>query len=81
MASATLGGKSLKVKASMIEEGGLCLFLNYTLEYALQLRKSTKNLGQDSRVVGDYSLRRLGCLFMDSLGWSAEHQSPSITRG
>jgi hypothetical protein len=36
--------------------------LNYTLEFALQLRKSTEKLSQGSRVVGDYSLRRLGRL-------------------
>jgi hypothetical protein len=55
--------------------------LNYTLAFALKLRKSTENLSQGSRVVGDYSLRRLGWLLMDSLGWSAEHQSASVTRG
>jgi hypothetical protein len=44
--------------------------LNYTLAFALQLRKSTENLSQGSRVVGDYSLRRVGRLFRDSLGWS-----------
>jgi hypothetical protein len=36
--------------------------LNYTLVSALQLRKSTENLSQGSRVDGDYSLRRLGRL-------------------
>jgi hypothetical protein len=35
---------------------------DYTLAFALQLRKSTENLSQGSRVVGDYSLRRLGRL-------------------
>jgi hypothetical protein len=57
--------------------------LNYTLAFALQLRKSTENLSQGSREVGDYSLRRLGRLFFfrNSLGWPAEHQSASVTRG
>jgi hypothetical protein len=55
--------------------------LNYTLAFALQLRKSTENLSQVSRVVGDYSLRRLGWLSVDSLGWPAEHRSTSVTRG
>jgi hypothetical protein len=55
--------------------------LNYTLAFALQLRKSTENLSQGSRVVGDYSLRRLGRLFRDSLGLPAERQSTSVTRG
>jgi hypothetical protein len=55
--------------------------LNYTLAFALQLRKSTENLSQGSRVVGDYSLRRLGLFFMDILGWPAEHKSTSVTRG
>jgi hypothetical protein len=32
----------------------------YTLAFALQLRKSTENLSQGNRVVGDYSFRRLG---------------------
>jgi hypothetical protein len=40
--------------------------LNYILEFALQLRKSTENLSQCSRVDGDYSFRRLGRLFMDT---------------
>jgi hypothetical protein len=40
-----------------------------------------ENLSQESRVVGDYSLRRLHRLFMDSLGWPAERQSTSVTRG
>jgi hypothetical protein len=40
--------------------------LNYTLAFALQLRKITENLSQGSRVVGDYSLRRHG-LFL----WTA----------
>jgi hypothetical protein len=57
----------------MIGEGGPGPFLNYTLEFALQLSKSTGNLSQGSRVVGDCSLRRLGRLFTDSLGWHAEH--------
>jgi hypothetical protein len=43
--------------------------LSYTLAFALQLRKSTENLSQGSRVVGYCSLRRLGCIFMDSLDW------------
>jgi hypothetical protein len=34
--------------------------LNYTLAFSLQLRKSTENLSQGSRVLGDYSLCRLG---------------------
>jgi hypothetical protein len=56
---------------------------NYTLAFALQLRKIMEYLSQCCRVVGDYSLRRLGRLFffMDSLGWPAEHQSTSVTRG
>jgi hypothetical protein len=84
MASATLGGgESLRLKASMIGEGGRTLpLLNYTLAlFAFQLRKSTENLDQDSRVAGDYTFRRLGRLSRDSLGWPAEHQSTSVTRG
>jgi hypothetical protein len=54
--------------------------LNNTLAFALQLRKSTENLSQGSRVVGDCSLRRLDSLFRDSLGWPAERQSTSVTR-
>jgi hypothetical protein len=55
--------------------------LNYSLAFALQLRKSTENLSQCHRVFGDYSLRRHGFHFRDSLGWPAEHQSTSLTRG
>jgi hypothetical protein len=54
--------------------------LIYTLKVALQLRKSTENLSQDRRLVGDYSLRRLGRLVRDSISWP-EHQSTSVTRG
>jgi hypothetical protein len=36
------------------------LFFNETLAFASQLRKSTENLSQGSRVLGDHSLRRLG---------------------
>jgi hypothetical protein len=32
----------------------------YTLAFALQPRKSTENLGQGSRVIGDDSLSRIG---------------------
>jgi hypothetical protein len=53
----------------------------YTLVFALQLRKSTENLGQCSRVVGDCLLCGLGHLFRDSLSCPAEHQFISVTRG
>jgi hypothetical protein len=46
--------------------------LNYTLVFALQLRKSTENLSQGNRVVRHYSLRRLNCLFSGSLDCPAE---------
>jgi hypothetical protein len=55
--------------------------LKYILAFALELRESTENLSQGRRIVGDYWLRRLGRLFRDSLGWPAEHQSTSVTRG
>jgi hypothetical protein len=55
--------------------------LNYTVAFALQLRKSTEIISQGSRVVRDYSLRRHGRHFRDSLGWRTEHQSTSVTRG
>jgi hypothetical protein len=35
----------------MIGGGGPCPSINYTLAFALQLRKSTENLGQGSRLV------------------------------
>jgi hypothetical protein len=38
-----------------------------------------KNLSQGSRLVGHYSLRQLGRIFRDSLGWPTEHQSTSVT--
>jgi hypothetical protein len=55
--------------------------LNYTLAFALQLRKRKESPSQGSRVVRNHSLRRLGRLFRHSLGWSAEHQSSSVIRG
>jgi hypothetical protein len=59
MASATCG-EITSAKASMTGEGGPYPFLNYTLAFALQLRKSTDNHNQSGPVVGEYSLRRLG---------------------
>jgi hypothetical protein len=53
---------------------------DYTLAFILQMRKITENLCQGSRVVGDYSLRRLGCLHMDSVGLAVEHQTTSVIR-
>jgi hypothetical protein len=38
-------------EAFMIGGGIPCLFFNYTLAFALQLRKSTGNLSQGSRLV------------------------------
>jgi hypothetical protein len=81
MASATWGGKSLWLKASMIGEGGPCPFWIIPWHLPCNWGKARKNLSQGSRVAGDYLLRRLGRLFRDSLGWPAEHQSTSVTRG
>jgi hypothetical protein len=44
-------GESFWLRASMIGQGGPCPFFNYTLAFALQLRKSTGNLSQGSRLV------------------------------
>jgi hypothetical protein len=49
------GGGAFWLKATIIRVAGP--LLNYTLAFALQLRKCTENLSQ---VVEDYSLRRLG---------------------
>jgi hypothetical protein len=54
--------------------------LNDIMVFALQLRKSTENLSRGSRLVADRS-RRLGRLFMDSLGWPAKYLLTSVTRG
>jgi hypothetical protein len=76
MASATLGGGGVRItSAEDLHVWGrrtMPLFDN-TQAFALQLRKSTENLSQGSRVLGDYSLRRIGCLHMDSLGYHPEH--------
>jgi hypothetical protein len=48
-----LGGESLWLKASMIGDKWALPLLNYTLAFALQLRKSTENLSQDRRIVLD----------------------------
>jgi hypothetical protein len=56
--------------------------LNYTLAFALQLRKSGWNLSQNNREDCDYSLRRLDRVFgTASTDWPAEYQSTSVTRG
>jgi hypothetical protein len=43
--------ESLWLRASMIRGCGPCPFFSYTLTFALQLRKSTENLSQGSRLV------------------------------
>jgi hypothetical protein len=64
MASATWGG-GITLAEGLHDWGRRAvLLLNYTLSFALQLRKSTESISQCSRVVGDYSLRRLS---MDAL--------------
>jgi hypothetical protein len=80
MASATWGG--MTSAEGLHDWGGQAVPISIiTLTFALQLRKRTENLSQGSQVVGDYSLRRLGCLKMDSLGRLVEHQCTSVTRG
>jgi hypothetical protein len=64
-----LRGESLWLKASMIGEGRSCS-VPFELYPGIFLREV-------SRVVGNYSLRRLGRLFRGNLGWPAEHQSTS----
>jgi hypothetical protein len=44
-------GESFCLRDSMIGGGRPCPFLNYTLEFSLQLRKSTENLSQGSQLV------------------------------
>jgi hypothetical protein len=41
-------GQSFWLSASTIGGGGPCHFINYTLAFALQLRKRTENLSQGS---------------------------------
>jgi hypothetical protein len=57
------------------------LLLNYNLAFAFKLRKSTTNLSEGNRVVGDYSLRQLGCLFRDSIGWPVSISTPRLLVG
>jgi hypothetical protein len=42
--------ESFWLRTFMIGVGEPCPFLNYTLAFALQLRKSTENLSQGSRL-------------------------------
>jgi hypothetical protein len=44
-------GESFWLRASMIGVGGPCPFFNYTLAFALQLKKNMENLSQGSRLV------------------------------
>jgi hypothetical protein len=53
---------------------------NCTLGFALQQRKSMESLSHFSRVVRYHSLRQLGRLLRDNLGWTAEHQFTSFRR-
>jgi hypothetical protein len=50
---------------------------NYALAFALQLRKTSVRAAEQPQ---DYSLRRLGCLLRDSLGWPAVRQFTSVSR-
>jgi hypothetical protein len=44
--------------------------LNYTMAFALQLRKNMEVLSQGSRGIRKHSFHKLGCIFMDSF-WLA----------
>jgi hypothetical protein len=72
-----LGGKSLQLKASVIWGRRAVPLLNYTLAFALELRKSTENLSQGRPVVAVqygrhiYTLLSLSLtnLFITALGF------------
>jgi hypothetical protein len=55
MASATWGGGITSAEGLRDWGRRAVPLFNYTLAFALQLRKSTENLSQGSRVVGDYA--------------------------
>jgi hypothetical protein len=80
MASATWGGNHFSWRPPWLGKAGRAPFELYP-GICLTTEEKHEKLSQGSRVAGDYSLRRLSCLFMDSLGWPAEHQSTSVTRG
>jgi hypothetical protein len=67
----------------MIGGGGEpCPFFNCNLASALQLRKSTENLSQCSRLVLDTLIVKPTLPpFGGSLDWPAEHQSSSVAVG
>jgi hypothetical protein len=53
-----------------------------TLAFALQLRKSTENLSQGSRVVGDYYLLyRLACILWTASAGLLNISPPRLTEG
>jgi hypothetical protein len=76
------GGGGITMAEGLHEWGRRTVSLKYILTFALQLRKSTKNLSPGSRAVRNYSLRRLGCLLPSSEGqprqacWASVHLSP-----
>jgi hypothetical protein len=72
-----LSGKSLWLNASKTAEVRPCPLLMIPWHLPYNWRKARKTC-QGSWIVGDYSLRRLGRLFRDSLAWPAEHQSTSV---
>jgi hypothetical protein len=79
--SLRLGGRGVILVEGHHDWGGRAVpLLNYTLAFALQLRKSTENLRLGSRAVRHHSCR-ISCLFRGSLDWPAEHQSSSVARG
>jgi hypothetical protein len=75
------GMGSLGWRPPWLGEAGRAPFFNYTLVFALQLRKSTENLRPGNRLVLRHQLRRLGRLFRSALDWPAEVLSSSVASG
>jgi hypothetical protein len=80
MASAIWWGNHFRWRPPWLEKAVRAAFQIYR-GICLTAEENTENIGQGSRVVWHYSLRRLDRLFRDSIGWPAEHQSTSVTRG
>jgi hypothetical protein len=67
------GGVSFWLKISWLAEAGRANVSNYTLAFALQLRKGTENLSQCGRLVLDTSCCVGMAVFKGSVGRLAEH--------
>jgi hypothetical protein len=70
---------SLRLKATVTGRQAVPL-LNYALAFEIQISKQLKTSVRAAEQPGDCSLRRLGCLLRDCLGWPAGRQITPVSQ-